>query len=292
MNKRTTGDVIFDTCNIIFMIIFVIIMVMPFIFVVNGSIVNENEFIRTGGVILFPKSLSFGTYRFLFREGTIISSFFTSIKRLLIGVPFAMFLTILLAYAMSKKDMPGRKALMAFVIFMMYFDGGLVPHLVLYKDLGLYDNFWVYILPSGLSVYNALLLRNFFDTIPESLSESAVIDGASESRILFQIVLPLSKPGIATIALFVAVAHWNDWFTGIAFMRQTSDLPLQTYLRKMITVSQLELEAMGSMQDMKSPIPEPLKMGAIVLTTIPIVLVYPFVQKYFVQGLLIGSVKE
>jgi putative aldouronate transport system permease protein len=150
----------------------------------------------------------------------------------------------------------------------------------------------MYILPSGISVYNALLLRNFFDTIPESLSESAVIDGANESCILFRIILPLSKPGIATIALFVAVAHWNDWFTGIAYMRQTSALPLQTYLRKMITISQLELEALGSMQDMKSPIPEPLKMGAIVLTTIPIVMVYPFVQKYFVKGLLIGSVKE
>ena len=206
-------------------------MIFPFKYAVNGSIVSENNYSYRRCYII-PKSISFGTYRFLFREGSIINAFFTSIKRLLIGVPFAMILTILLAYAMSKKDMPGRKALMAFVIFMMYFDGGLVPQLVLYKDLGLYDNFWVYILPAGLSVYNALLLRNFFDTIPESLSESAVIDGASESRILFQIVLPLSKPGIATIALFVAVAHWNDWFTGIAFMRQTSPLPLQTYLRK------------------------------------------------------------
>jgi putative aldouronate transport system permease protein len=292
MNKRTTGEIIFDTINVIFMIFFILIMILPFIFVINGSIVSENEFIRTGGVILIPKSLSFNTYRFLFREGTIVHSFFTSVKRLLIGVPFSMFLTILLAYAMTKKEMPGQKALMAFVIFMMYFDGGLVPRLVLYKDIKLYDNFWVYVLPAGISVYNALLLRNFFDTIPESLSESAVIDGASESCILFKIILPLSKPGIATIALFVAVTHWNDWFTGIAFMRQTSALPLQTFLRKMITISQLELEAMGSMQDMKSPIPEPLKMGAIVLTTIPIVLVYPFVQKYFVQGLLIGSVKE
>lgn len=291
--KRSLGDKIFDSINVIFMVLVIIVMLLPFILVFNGSIVTENEFIRSGGVILFPKSFSLSTYEFLFREGSLLPSFFVSVARLLVGVPFAMVLTIILAYTMTKKDMPGHHALMVFLVFMMYFDGGMVPRLVLYRDIHLFDTFAMYVLPMAVSVYNALLLRNFFNTIPPSLAESARIDGAGEGRILFKIILPLAKPGIATIALFEAVTHWNDWFTGIAYMTQgTHALPLQTYLRKMIMVSQLELESMGNMQGTRAPVPETLKMGAIMLTTIPIILVYPFVQKYFVKGLLIGSVKE
>lgn len=292
MNKRSTGDVIFDSVNVLFMLLVIVVMILPFILVINGSIVTENEFIRTGGVILFPKSFSLSTYQFLFREGSIGPAFLISFLRLIIGVPISMLLTIILAYAMTKKTMPGRRALMVFLVFMMYFDGGLVPNLILMKDIHMYNTFWMYILPTAISVYNALLLRNFFNTIPESVAESARLDGASETCILFKMILPLAKPGIATIGLFVAVAHWNDWFTGIAYMLQDQPLPLQTYLRKMISVSQLELEAMGSMQGGRAPVPETLKMGAIVITTIPIVCVYPFIQKYFVKGLLIGSVKE
>jgi len=173
----------------------------------------------------------------------------------------------------------------------MYFSGGLIPFLFLMRDIGLYDTFGMYILPSAISIYNALLLRNFLNTIPESLSESAVLDGASEFVILTRIILPLAIPGIATISLFFAVSHWNDWFTGLAYMSQDRALPLQTYLRKLITIDQFTLNFMEQRVEMRPPIPESLKMGAIVITTLPIVCVYPFVQKYFVKGLLIGAVK-
>ncbi|NLZ70445.1 MAG: carbohydrate ABC transporter permease [Clostridiaceae bacterium] len=293
MYKETTGGKIFRVINTTIILFIVVITVMPFILVVNGSIVSENEFFRTGGVIFIPRSFSARNYKFIFTEGSILSSFWISVQRVVIGVPFAMLLTIILAYAMTKKDMPGYRLLMLFMVFMMYFDGGLIPRLLLYKDLGLYNNFLVYIFPMGISVFNALLLRNFINTIPESLPESARLDGASESTILFRIILPLAKPGIATVSLFVAVAHWNDWFTAIAYMRQgINNVPMQTYLRKMVTLSQLELDAMGVMQDMITPTPETLKMAAIVATTVPIVIVYPFIQKYFVKGILIGSVKE
>ena len=292
MYKESIGGRIFVILNTIFITLVIAVTILPFILVVNGSIVSETEFFRTGGVILIPSSFSLSNYRFIFNEGSVLSSFLVSVKRLVIGVPFAMLLTIILAYAMTKKDMPGHGALMVFLIFMMYFDGGMVPRLVLYKDIGLYNSFWVYVLPMGISVFNALLLRNFIQTIPESLSESARLDGASESTILFRIILPLSKPGIATIALFVAVSHWNDWFTGIAYMKQVMGaLPMQSYLRKMMTLGQLDLMAMGNMQNMITPPPETLKMASIVATTVPIVIVYPFIQKYFVKGILIGSVK-
>ena len=220
----------------------------------------------------------------------LFKPYFTWLKSLVRNPSLA--LTLMLAYAMTKTDMPGHGALMVFLIIMMYFDGGMIPHLLLYRDMGLFDTFAVYVLPAGISVYNALLLRNFLNTIPSSLTESARLDGASEMTILTRILLPLAKPGIATISLFVAVGKWNDWFSGVAYITPGNTVPLQTYLKNMMGLSQLKLNAMAELQNMVTPPPETLKMAAIVLTVLPIVIVYPFVQKYFVQGLLIGSVKE
>jgi len=270
----------------------IVIMIIPFIFVLNGSIVSEREFILSGGVILIPRSFSLNVYDFLFREGSILPSFFLSLARIAVGVPLSLLLTTILAYALTKKKMPGYGALMVFLVFNMYFNGGLVPFLLMVRDIKVYNTFWMYVLPSAVSIFNALLLRNFFNTIPETLSESARIDGASEFVILFRIILPLSVPGIVTIGMFSAVAHWNDWFTGIAYMAQDRVLPLQTYLRKMIAITGLQLDAMGATADMIPPLPDTIKMGAIIITTLPIICVYPFAQKYFIKGLLIGAVKD
>jgi len=292
INKRTVGGTIFDCFNYLLMLLVIAVIIVPFIFVINGSLVSETEFMRTGGIILIPRTFSPHVYEFLFKEGSVFNSLLLSVMRIVVGVPLAMLLTVILAYAMTKRNMPGHKALMVFLIIMMYFDGGLIPFLFMVKDLKMYDTFLMFVLPGAVSVFNALLLHNFLNTIPDSLSESARIDGASEPVILMRIILPLSLPGIATISLFYAVWHWNDWFTGIAYMSQAGVQPLQTYLRKMITAQTLQLEAMSQMASLRAPIPETLKMGAIVLTTLPIVCVYPFVQKYFIKGLLIGSVKE
>ena len=292
LRKRSVGSVIFDWCNNIFMLLLCLCMLLPFWFVITGSFASESEFLRTGGLIFWNEEISFETYEFLFAEGTIFKSMLLSIVRLALVVPYSLILTTLLAYVISHEDLPGIKWLMPLLIFFMYFDGGMVPYLQTVKSLGLYDTFAMLVLPTGCSVYNALILRNFINTIPKSLSESARLDGANEMQILFRIILPLCKPSIATIGLFVAVGSWNDWFTGIAYMRQDRILPLQTYLRKMISVSQYDLTSWGADLRMQPPVPETLKMAAIVLTTLPIVMVYPFVQKYFVKGLLIGSVKE
>ena len=292
MRKRSKSSIFFDWANNIFSLLLCLCMLLPFWFVITGSFASESEFLRTGGLIFVNEQISLETYEFLFAEGTIFKSMLLSIVRLCLVVPYSLFLTTLLAYVISHEDLPGMKWLMPLLIFFMYFDGGMIPYLQTMKTVKLYDTFAMLILPTGVSIYNALILRNFINTIPKSLSESARLDGASEMQILFRIILPLCKPSMATIGLFVAVGSWNDWFTGIAFMRQDRILPLQTYLRKMISVSQYDLTSWGADLRMQPPVPETLKMAAIVLTTIPIVMVYPFVQKYFVKGLLIGSVKE
>ena len=292
MYKKSLASKIFDVCNYAFITLIGLTMLLPFVFVLNGSIVEDTEFFRTGGMILFPQSFDLSNYKFLLTEGSIIPSFLLSIAVTAATVVFSLALTLMLAYAMTKTDMPGHGALMVFLIIMMYFDGGMIPNLLLYRDMGLFDTFAVYVLPAGISVYNALLLRNFLNTIPSSLTESARLDGASEMTILTRILLPLAKPGIATISLFVAVGKWNDWFSGVAYITPGNTVPLQTYLKNMMGLSQLKLNAMAELQTMVTPPPETLKMAAIVLTVLPIVIVYPFVQKYFVQGLLIGSVKE
>ncbi len=290
--KRTKGELVFDLVNVVCMFLLCVIMLMPFWFVITGSFASETEFLQTGGLILWNKSISLKTYEFLIAEGTFIKSFLLSVVRLLIVVPYSVTLTVLLAYVISHEHLPGIGILMPILVFFMYFDGGMIPYLQTMKMLKLYDTYLMLILPTGCSVYYALIIRNFIKTIPSSLAESARLDGARETTILFRIILPLCKPAIATISLFVAVGNWNDWFTGIAYMRQDRILPLQTYLRKMVSVSQYDLVSWGADLRLVPPVPETLKMACIVLTTLPIVCVYPFVQKYFVKGLLIGSVKE
>ncbi len=292
MLKRTRGEVVFDGFNTLVMLFIIVVMLLPFILVLNGSLVTENEFLAKKGVVLIPDQLSFSSYEFLFKGTDVVKSFFVSLLRTAVGVPFSLLMTLLLAYAMTKREMPYHKALMVFLVVMMYFDGGMIPFLLMVRDIKLYNTFMMYVLPYGVSVFYAIILRNFMDTIPGSLLESARIDGAGELHILFRIVLPLSIPGIATIALFYAVMHWNDWFTGVGYMQGNSLIPLQTFLKRMIDASQYDLMSMGAAIQQRPPLPEALKMATIVITTLPIVCVYPFVQKYFVKGLLIGSVKE
>lgn len=291
VDKRTRGEKVFDAVNSLFMIFVILVMLLPFVFVFNGSLVSEKEFILKGGVVLFPDKVEFTNYTFLFKGDQLMPALVVSVLRTAIGVPLSLLFTIILAYAISKRRMPGHKGLMIFLIIMMYFDGGIIPFLIMVRDLKLYDTFFMYLLPFLISPWYAIILRNFIDTIPESLEESARMDGAGEFTILVRIVVPLAVPGIATIGLFTAVLHWNDWFTGFAYMSSKSPIPLQTFLRRMMMISRYDLNNMAQIVNMNPPLSESLKMAAIIITTIPIICVYPFVQKYFVKGLLIGSVK-
>ena len=215
----------------------------------------------------------------------------TTIMRTLIGTTLNIAVTTLLAYPLSKQYYPPRKALTALIVFTMWFSGGLIPSFLLNKSLGLLNNFWVYILPSMVNAFNLIVMRNFFSQIPDSLEESAKLDGANDLRVFFSIYLPLSTAAIATITLFYAVYHWNSWFDSMLYMNRKEMWTMQYTLRQLIdSATVTDITVVGSAMDFIPPA-ETVRMATIVIATVPILCVYPFLQKYFVKGMLVGSVK-
>lgn len=259
---------------------------------------NEGKDALKGGLYWWPRVFTWDNYAKAFEHPLIGSSFMVSISRTLILVVFSTLLTALMAYALSQKTLPGRNAFIFYFYFTSIFAGGLIPTYIMYRQVGLLNNYWVLIFPSLYSFYNSLILRTFFNTVPASLQESARIDGASELRIFFRIMLPLSVPALATIALFVGVNAWNDWFTGAYFLPRNRDaFPAATLLNELISSAVFETNPNAGSEAMmmgvtSSTTPESLKMAFIMILTIPIMCVYPFLQKYFVSGMMIGSIKE
>jgi len=213
--------------------------------------------------------------------------------RVLIGTSLNLLFTITLAYGLSRKNLKGRNLFTAFVFFTMFFSGGLIPTFILVKSLNLLDSRWSMIFPGLINTWNLLIMRNFFYAIPKSLEEAAIIDGANDMQILTKVVLPLSKASIATIGLFYAVAHWNAWFDAMLYINKTSLLPMQNILRNIITaasnIGDLGAEAYNSLDVI--PPSQSIRAATIVITTLPILTVYPFIQKYFVKGVMVGSIK-
>jgi putative aldouronate transport system permease protein len=239
-----------------------------------------------------------------FTNPLIYSAFSISIARTLISIVLSCFFTALMAYALTKRDLPGRSVLIFYFYFTTLFSGGLIPTYIMYRQLGLLNNFWVYVMPGIYSFFNAIILRTFFYTIPDSLQESARLDGCTELGIFFKIILPLSIPAMATIALFVGVGNWNDWFTGAYFVPRRRDLyPAATLLNDLLSQAVFENsmsstggrtavnEALMSAAS-RNTTPDSLKMAFLIILTLPIICIYPFLQKYFVKGVMVGSIKE
>ena len=220
-----------------------------------------------------------------------MNSYLTTITRTLIGTTLNLIFTTLLAYPLSKNYYPLRKPLTAMIVFTMWFSGGLIPSFLLNKSLGLLNNFWVYILPCLVNPFNMIVLRNFFGQIPDSLEESAKLDGANDLRVFFSIYLPLSTASLATITLFYAVYHWNMWFDSMLYMNKKEMWTMQYTLRQLIdSATVTDITTIGSSMDFIPPA-ETVRMATIVIATVPILCVYPFLQKYFVKGMMVGSVK-
>ena len=291
MNKKKKERITFaGIINSLILGLFTFICVYPLWYIFINSWSSPAAVNR--GVYLIPREFSVEAYTNLLEIPGLTSSIGIAFARTILGTLLTLMCCSFAAYILANRDLPCRKLLYRFFIITMYVNAGFIPYYLLISNIKLKNNFLVYILPYAVQAYFIILIKTYIESIPGELVESAEMDGAGLVKVFFRIILPLAKPGIATIGLFVAVAHWNDWFTGNAYMLQDQPLPLQTHLRKMISVSQQELEDMGSMQGGRAPVPETLKMGAIVITTIPIGCVFPFIQKYFVKGLLIGSVKE
>ena len=287
----TRGEKIFLVINNIVMVLLCAAMLYPVLFVVGRSVTPEIER-ALHPLRLIPSTFDWSGYKFILSSGSnIINSYMTTIMRTLIGTTLNIAVTTLLAYPLSKQYYPPRKALTALIVFTMWFSGGLIPSFLLNKSLGLLNNFWVYILPSMVNAFNLIVMRNFFSQIPDSLEESAKLDGANDLRVFFSIYLPLSTAAIATITLFYAVYHWNSWFDSMLYMNRKEMWTMQYTLRQLIdSATVTDITVVGSAMDFIPPA-ETVRMATIVIATVPILCVYPFLQKYFVKGMLVGSVK-
>lgn len=303
LGKASTPYKIGQVINYTLLLLLGIATLYPFYYAFILSL-NEGQDAMRGGIYLLPRVVTLENFRQALRHPLIFSSFGISVARTLVSVILSCFFTSLLGYAMTKRDLPGRSLIIFYFFFTTLFSGGLIPNFIVYRQLGLLNNFWIYVLPGIYSFFNAIIFRTFFYSIPASLQESARIDGCSELKIYFRIMLPLSLPVLAAIALFVGVGNWNDWFTGTYFVSRRRDLwPAATLLHDIISAAAFEIRldpTTGISHDQQqrareiaeTTTPESLKMAFLILLTAPIVLIYPFLQKYFVKGVLIGSIKE
>lgn len=282
MNKAGLADYLI----LIFLILLGIATLYPFLNIFFISVSNMEEVVRSNGLMLWPKSINWEGYSYVLRYGGLVDAFKVTVYITVVGTAINLIMTSLGAYVLSCKEMPGRNFFMSLVLVTMFFGGGLIPNYLVIKNLGLLDSLWALMLPGAISTWNLILLRNFFQSIPSSLKESARIDGASELTILVKLMLPLSIPIIATLALFYGVGHWNEYMGAIIYINKAKLNPLQVIIRSMYNIAIEQLDG-----DSLPPPVETVRCATVMLATLPIICVYPFLQKYFVQGMLVGSIK-
>lgn len=285
------GEKVFNVVNTIVMVLVCVVMLYPVLMVVGRSLMSDIER-ATHPLRLFPTKLDWSGYKFILSPNSNIGrGYLVTIARTVIGTCLSLVVSSLLAYPLSKKEYPGRKVITALIVFTMWFSGGMIPNFLLIKSLGLMNSFWVFILPMTVSAYNMIILRNFFMQISESLEEAAKLDGAGDFTIYSRVYLPLSTAAMATIALFYAIAHWNSWFDALLYINDQKLWPMQYILRQLISSTSVSDIASAAAVSDKTPAAETVKMATIVVSTVPILCVYPFLQRYFVKGVLVGSVK-
>lgn len=291
--KKSVGDNIFDALNILFMILMIIITLYPFWYVIMCSLSNSINLIGDKGLMLVPKGIDFSAYQSVLKNKNILTGYRNTIFIVVVGTLINILMTSLGAFVISRKKLAIKTVITTMIIITMYFSGGLIPsYLVVYKYIGLGNTLWALMLPGAISTYNLIIMKTNFESIPASLEESAKIDGANEIILLFKIILPLSMPIIAVMILFYGVGHWNEWFNALIYIRKASLYPLQLRLREILLLNDTQNMAGGSNASDKYNIGESIKYATIMVATIPILCVYPFIQKYFVKGVMVGAVKE
>lgn len=277
--------------NYAILAVFGFVCVAPFIYILSMSVSTEAA-LGTYGMTFIPRSFTLESYAFLFQYGDrIYRAFGVSIFITVVGTFLSLMVTAGLAYPLSRKYLPYRSTVMKAILFTMLFNGGIIPAFLLIRYMGLYDNLWALILPMLVSSWNMILMRNFFMSLPESLMESAHVDGANDMQIFYRIVLPVSKTILATIALFYAVGYWNSWFNAMLYLSDAAKWPAMLFLRSVLFNLGNAANAVMSNPLSARPPSESLRMAVVVVITAPIVLSYPFAQKYFVKGVMLGSIK-
>lgn len=289
--KRKVSDYIFDTINVLVLVALSIVCLYPMYYSLMASFSNPVKLMESGGILLYPKGFHLGAYEAVFSNKEITSGYLNTLFYVVVGTAINVILTLMGAYVLSRKGLYLKRQLNLFVVITMFVNGGLIPTYLVVKSLNLLDSRWAIVLPVAVNVYNMIMARTYFGTIPDSLEESAKIDGAGEMRILFQIMIPLAVPIIAVITLYYAVARWNSWFNEMIYLNSRSKYPIQLILREIL----IQNDVGSMMQDYsadKLPIADCIKYATIIVATVPILCIYPFVQKYFVKGVMIGAVKE
>ena len=288
---RTVSGTMFDAANYLFLGLFGIAAIMPFVYVIAGSFASDAE-LTERAVFFIPETFTLAAYEFIFSTDTIVRSIGVSLYVTFVGTLVNLFFTVTMAYALSKRGLIGRNAVLNLVIFSMLFGGGLIPTYLVVRELQLLDTYWALMLPGAISAFNLIIVKNFFQELPPELEEAAKIDGCSDPGLLWRIVLPLSMPVLATFTLFYAVGHWNNFFSALLYMNDPAKWPLQVLLRQIVLLSQAAAGDINAMDpNYVAPPDQSIKMAVIVVGTVPILLVYPFLQKHFAKGVLIGSVK-
>lgn len=286
--KEPIGSRIFTVINSTLLILIALACLLPFINVIASSFASTQELVEKK-FILFPTTFSLDAYRYILSTPMIFKGLSVSIGVTVVGTIVSMVLTALMAYGLSRRYLYGRNSINFIVVFSMLFSGGMIPTFLVVKSLWLIDSYWSLIIPTAINAFNLIIMRNFFQALPDSLEESAKIDGSNDFGIFIKIMLPLALPSIATISLFYAVAYWNTYMSAILYINDSTKWPLQVLLRQIVIVSS-GMQGDNTSVDIIPPA-QTIKMAVIVVATLPMLIAYPFVQKHFVKGALLGSVK-
>ncbi|MEK3887177.1 carbohydrate ABC transporter permease [Bacillus sp. FSL K6-3431] len=287
---------LFDIINYTFLTIIMIVTLYPFLNVLAISLNDSTDTIR-GGIYIWPREFTLSNYIEIAKYDNLITGFTNSVLRTVIGTVLGVFSSAMVAFTLSRVDFQGRRFVSTFIVLTMYFSGGLIPGYMLIRELHLINTFWVYLLPGLVNAFNIIIIRSFMDGIPFSLQESAKMDGANDFTIFYRVILPLCKPVLATIALFVAVGQWNSWFDTYLYNSMNESLTtLQYELMKILENTQMGSvdanQLRGQEQQANQVSPDSIKMAITMVTVVPIIVVYPFLQKYFIQGMTLGAVKQ
>jgi len=293
MQIESRGDRIFNIINYTILILVTLIVLYPLLFVLSASFSDPQTVLR-GEMLLWPKGFNLNSYVKIFQNQDIISGFTNTLIYTSLGTLINLTMTILAAYPLSRKDFVGRNAIMALLVFTMFFSGGLIPTYLLIKNLGMLNSLWVMIIPNAISIWNIIIMRTFFQqSIPNELQEAATIDGCSNIKILTRIILPLSMPIIAVTILFYAVGHWNAFFNALLYLSDKEKFPLQLILREILIQGQtndmVKMSTESAIKQQREV--EGIKYAVLVVANLPVLALYPFLQRYFVKGVMIGAIK-
>jgi putative aldouronate transport system permease protein len=284
---NTPAGRVFDVVNVLLLVGVGLLAVLPFVYVLAGSFATELE-IATRPFFVWPSEITTASYASILSSAAFVRAFVTTVLVTLVGTTIQLALTALMAYPLSKVDLPGRRTILSLVIFTMVFSAGMIPTFLIVKELGMLDTYWALVLPMAINPFSLIIIKNFFEQLPHELEESAKIDGANELQVLRHVVVPLSKPVLATFALFYAVGIWNDYMSPLLYLNDQNMWTLQMILRQVTASASLTAE------DLATDVPPPaqgIKFAVVIIATIPVLLAYPFLQKHFAKGMLIGSVK-